>query len=84
MNDPLRKTFAALGWVPAIVYDPSERSSPDSDRVDGGSIPNDPVQSGTFFQGDAEFELARQAYNDALAEWREVSDRHVPLAISHT
>ena len=55
----------------------------DQDGVDGEVLfPNDPVQSGTFFQGDAEFELACvQAYNDALAEWREVSDRYVPLAI---
>jgi uncharacterized protein len=85
MNDPLRKTFPQH-WdeVPAIVYDPGERlKALDSDRVDGEILfPNDPVQSGTFFQGDAEFELACvQAYNDALAEWREVSDRYVPLAI---
>ncbi len=53
------------------------------DGVDGEVLfPNDPMQSGTFFQGDAEFELACvQAYNDALAEWREASDRYVPLAI---
>ena len=85
MNDPLRKTFPQH-WdeVPSIVYDPAERlKALDSDRVDGEILfPNDPVQSGTFFQGDAEFELACvQAYNDALAEWRAVSDRYVPLAI---
>jgi uncharacterized protein len=45
-------------------------------------FPNDPVQSATFFQGDAEFELACvQAYNDGLAEWRQLSDRYIPLAI---
>ena len=74
MNDPLRKTFPQH-WdeVPAIVYDPNERlKALDSDRVDGEVLfPNDPVQSGTFFQGDAEFELACvQAYNDALASGR--------------
>jgi hypothetical protein len=51
---PLRKTFPQH-WdeVPAIVYDPSERlKALDSDRVDGEILfPNDPVQSGTFFQG---------------------------------
>lgn len=31
---------------------------------------------------DAEFELACvRAYNDALAEWRQVSDRYIPIAI---
>src|SRR5207244_8183431 len=35
-----------------------------------------------FFQGDAAFELdCVRAYNDALAEWTEVSDRYAPLAI---
>ena len=67
-----------------MVYDPLERlKALDRDGVDGEVLfPNDPVQSATFFQGDAEFELACvQAYNDALAEWRELSDRYVPLAI---
>ena len=74
MNDPLRKTFPQR-WeeVPAFVYDPIERlKALDRDGVDGEVLfPNDPIQSGTFFQGDAEFELACvQAFNDGLAEWR--------------
>src|SRR5215210_6849838 len=85
MSDPERKTFPQR-WeeVPALVYDPVERlKALDRDGVDGEVLfPNDPVQSSTFFQGDADFELACvQAYNDGLAEWREVSDRYVPLAI---
>ena len=85
MSDPDRKTFPQR-WdeVPALVYDPIERlKALEQDGVDGEVLfPNDPVQSGTFFQGDAEFELACvQAYNDALAEWREHSDRYIPLAI---
>jgi predicted TIM-barrel fold metal-dependent hydrolase len=85
MNDPMRKTYPQR-WseVPAIVYDPVERlKAMDQDGIDAEVLfANDPVQSGTFFQGDAEFELACvQAYNDALAEWREVSDRYIPLAI---
>src|SRR5688572_24589068 len=85
MPDPDRKTFPQYwGEVPSLVYDPVERlKALDRDGVDGEVLfPNDPVQSGTFFQGDAEFELACvQAYNDGLAEWREVSDRYIPLAI---
>jgi predicted TIM-barrel fold metal-dependent hydrolase len=86
MNDPMRKTFPQR-WdeVPAKVYDPLTRlEALDSDGIDGEVLfPNDPVQGATFFQGDdPEFELASvQAYNDALAEWREASDRYVPLAI---
>jgi predicted TIM-barrel fold metal-dependent hydrolase len=85
MGDPLRKTFPQR-WeeVPKFVYDPAERlKALDRDGVDGEVLfPNDPVQSATFFQGDAEFELACvQAYNDGLAEWGELSDRYVPLAI---
>jgi predicted TIM-barrel fold metal-dependent hydrolase len=85
MGDPLRKTFPQ-SWeeVPSFVYDPVERlKALDRDGVDAEVLfPNDPVQSGTFFQHDAEFELACvRAHNDGLAEWREVSDRYVPLAI---
>jgi uncharacterized protein len=85
MNDPMRKTFPQR-WdeVPPCVYDPIERlKALDRDGVDAEVLfPNDPVQSTTFFQGDAEFELGCvQGYNDGLAEWREVSDRYVPLAI---
>jgi predicted TIM-barrel fold metal-dependent hydrolase len=40
------------------------------------------TQESRFLQADAEFELACvRAYNDALADWREVSDRYVPIAI---
>jgi len=86
MDDPMRKTFPQR-WeeVPRKVYDPMTRlEALDGDGVDGEILfPNDPVQGATFFQGDdPEFELACvQAYNDAMAEWREVSDRYVPLAI---
>ena len=45
-------------------------------------FPNTPTAGGTFFYDDADYELACvQAYNDALAEWRQESDRYVPLAI---
>jgi predicted TIM-barrel fold metal-dependent hydrolase len=85
MNDPMRKYFPQYwGEVPSYVYDPTDRlSALDQDGVDGEVLfPNDPVQIGTFFQGNADFELdCVRAYNDALAEWREVSDRYVPLAI---
>jgi predicted TIM-barrel fold metal-dependent hydrolase len=85
MSDPMRKYFPQY-WdeVPSYVYDPTDRlTALDNDGVDGEVLfPNDPVQSGTFFQGNAEFELdCVRAYNDAIAAWREVSDRYVPLAI---
>lgn len=85
MGDPMRKTYPQR-WeeVPNFVYDPVERlKALDRDGIDAEVLfPNDPVQSATFLQGDADFELACvQAYNDGLAEWRQVSDRYVPLAI---
>lgn len=86
MDDPMRKTFPQR-WeeVPRKVYNPMTRlEALDGDGVDGEILfPNDPVQGATFFQGDdPEYELACvQAYNDAMAEWREASDRYVPLAI---
>jgi predicted TIM-barrel fold metal-dependent hydrolase len=85
MDDPLRRTFPQR-WdqVPRYVYDPVERlQALDRDRLDAEVVfPNDPIQSTTFFQGSAEFELdCVRAYNDALAEWVQVSDRYVPLAI---
>jgi predicted TIM-barrel fold metal-dependent hydrolase len=85
MNDPMRKSFPQR-WeeVPVMVYDPVERlNALDQDRIDAEVLfPNDPVQSSTFLQADAAFELdCVRAYNDALATWREVSDRYVPLAI---
>jgi uncharacterized protein len=71
--------------VPRKVYEPLERlKALDEDGVDGEVLyPNDPA-GGRFFQfaPDAAFELACvQAYNDALAEWREASPRYVPLAL---
>jgi predicted TIM-barrel fold metal-dependent hydrolase len=85
MNDPMRKTFPQR-WeeVPKYVYDPAARlTALDNDGIDGEILfPNDPVQSSCFFQGNADFELdCVRAYNDAIAEWRQVSDRYVPLAI---
>jgi uncharacterized protein len=85
MADPMRKYFPQH-WdeVPSYVYNPADRlSALDKDGVDAEVLfPNDPVQSGCFFQGNAEFELdCVRAYNDTLAEWREVSERYVPLAV---
>ncbi len=86
MDDPMRKYFPQT-WdeVPAKVYDPVERlKALDEDGVDAEVLfPNDPVQAGTMIQGeDADFELdCVRAYNDAIGEWREVSDRYIPLAI---
>jgi predicted TIM-barrel fold metal-dependent hydrolase len=84
MDDPLRNSYPQR-WedVPLKAYDPLERlEALDSDGVDAEVLfPNNP--GSTFFQyGDAAFELACvQAYNDALAEWRQASDRFIPLAI---
>jgi uncharacterized protein len=85
MNDPYR-TYTPQRWeeVPRSIYDPLARLEVlDSDRVDAEVLfPNPPVQNATFFQGDAELELACvQAYNDAIGEWRRASDRYVPLAL---
>ncbi len=85
MADPMRKYFPQH-WdeVPSYVYNPADRlGALDQDGVDGEVLfPKDPVQSGTFFQGNAEFELdCVRAYNDAIAAWREVSERYVPLAV---
>jgi hypothetical protein len=59
MGDDMRQTFPQR-WdeVPPKVYDPIERlKALDDDGVDGEVLfPNDPIQSGTMFQGDAEFE----------------------------
>jgi predicted TIM-barrel fold metal-dependent hydrolase len=68
--------------VPREVYEPSSRlKALDRDRVDGEVLfPNGP--GGTFFYDDREFELACvRAYNDALAEYRRVSERFIPLAV---
>jgi len=88
MGDPLKKTFPQR-WeeVPKIVYDPHERlRALDRDRIDGEVLFfNDPIDSATLpFQvnSDGGYELACvQAYNDALAEWRRVSERYLPIAI---
>lgn len=68
--------------VPLEVYDPASRlRALDRDRVDAEVLfPNGP--GGTFLYGDPEFEIACvRAYNDALAEYRQVSERFVPLAV---
>jgi uncharacterized protein len=86
MDDPLRRTYPQR-WseVPEKVYDPARRlEALDADRVDGEVLFfNDPVDSASLpFQSDPEFELACvRAYNDALADWRQVSDRYIPLAL---
>lgn len=68
--------------VPRRAYDPLERlEALDEDGVDAEVLfPNNPAS--TFFQwNDAEFELdCVRAYNDAVAEWRQLSDRYAPLA----
>jgi predicted TIM-barrel fold metal-dependent hydrolase len=85
MNDPYR-TYTPQRWdeVPRSIYDPIARLEVlDHDRVDAEVLfPNPPVQNATFFQGDAELELACvKAHNDAINEWRLASDRYVPLAL---
>jgi uncharacterized protein len=82
MDDPLRNVYPRR-WeeVPTKGYVPAERlEAIDSDGVDAEVL--FPNEAGSFYQfGDAEFELACvQAYNDALADWREASDRFIPLA----
>lgn len=77
------KSYYPQRWeeVPAEVYDPAARlKALDRDRVDAEVLfPNGP--GGTFFYGDPEFEIACvRAYNDALAEFRHVSERFIPLA----
>src|ERR1700739_4400699 len=86
MNDPMRATFPQH-WdeVPKAIYDPIERLKVlATDGIDGEVLyPNPPIQNATFFQGDAEFELACvQAYNDAMFEdWYKVSNNFIPLAL---
>jgi predicted TIM-barrel fold metal-dependent hydrolase len=70
--------------VPAMAYVPAERlKALDEDRVDAEVLfPNTPVQGGTFPVADPELELACvEAYNDAMAEYAQTSDRYVPLAL---
>jgi predicted TIM-barrel fold metal-dependent hydrolase len=78
-----QRSYYPQRWeeVPLEVYDPARRlEALDRDRVDAEVLfPNGP--GGTFFYGDPEFELdCVRAYNDALAEFRRVSDRFIPLA----
>jgi predicted TIM-barrel fold metal-dependent hydrolase len=85
MNDPYR-TYTPQRWdeIPPSIYDPIARLEIlDRDRVDAEVLfPNPPVQNATFFQGDAQLEMACvQAYNDAINEWHRASDRYVPLAL---
>lgn len=86
MEGGVERGYYPQRWeeVPPIVYDPAERlKALDEDRVDGEVLyPNTPVQNFGFLQDDPEYELACvQAHNDALAEWREASDRYIPLAL---
>jgi len=70
--------------VPSMAYVPAERlKALDEDRVDGEVLfPNTPVQGGAFPVNDAELELACvEAYNDAMAEYAQTSDRYIPLAL---
>ncbi len=83
IDDPLRNRYPER-WedVPAKAFVPLERlKALDDDGVDAEVLfPNDP---GSFYQyKDAAFELACvRAYNDALADWRDASDRFIPLAM---
>lgn len=93
MQDPkwgdagARRKYFPQRWsdVPRSIYEPGERlKSMDHDGIDAAVLfPNDPCQSGTFFQGnDPEFELeAIRAYNDGIIEWAQTSDRLIPLAL---
>jgi len=87
MNDPMRATFPQR-WeeVPRGVYDPVERLKVlATDGIDGEVLyPNPPIQNATFFQSDAEFELACvQAYNNAMyEEWYQVSKNFIPIALT--
>ena len=86
MEGGVERGYYPRRWdeVPPKVYDPRERlKALDEDGVDGEVLfPNTPIQNFAFLQGDAAFELeCVQAHNDALAEWRQVSDRYIPVAI---
>ena len=84
MNDPERKYYPQR-WdeVPPKVYNPIERlKALDEDGIDAEVLYHNDPGRGVFLNSkDAAFELACiQAFNDAFAEWSEVSDRFVPLA----
>ncbi len=85
MDDPSAHYYPRH-WeeVPARAYEPNARlGALDNDGVDAEVLfANDPARSAFYRFGDAAFELACVvAYNDALAEWRQTSDRYVPLAV---
>ena len=80
------RMFMPQRWedTPPAAYDPLARLKVlDEDGVDGEVLfCNNPAFGSCFIQCDAELELAcAQAYNDAIWEWREASDRYVPLMI---
>jgi len=83
MGDPFPHWPQRWEEVPRMAYDPQERlKALDIDGVDAEVLfPNPP--GGEFHRfGDVEFELDTvRAYNDALADWAQVSDRYLPLAI---
>ncbi len=86
MEGGVERGYYPQRWeeVPRKVYDPLERAKAlDEDKVDGEVLyPNNPVSNFAFLQADAEYELACvQAYNDAITEWYEVTNRYIPLAI---
>jgi hypothetical protein len=78
-----KRNYYPQRWeeVPLEVYDPIHRlKALERDHTDAEVLfPNGP--GGTFFYDDFEFELACvRAYNDALAEFRRVSEQFIPLA----
>src|ERR1043166_6742441 len=84
MDGPLPRNKYPDRWeeVPRKAYVPQERlNALDEDRIDAEVLfPNDP--GGFYDYKDAAFELACvQAYNDALSEWHDESDRFIPLAM---
>jgi predicted TIM-barrel fold metal-dependent hydrolase len=83
MGDPFPTWPKRWEEVPKLAYDPRERlKALDTDRVDAEVLfPNPP--GGSFYSfGDIEFEVdVVRAYNDALADWRRISDRYLPLVI---
>ena len=74
----------ALDEVPRKVYEPLERlKALDEDRVDAEVFFRTIRAEEEFaFTEDARVRARlRQAYNDALAEWRAASPRYIPLAL---
>ncbi|MEA2642812.1 MAG: hypothetical protein QOF51_4206 [Chloroflexota bacterium] len=85
MDDPAAHRYPQR-WeeVPRRAFDPLERMEAlDADGVDAEVLfANDPARSAFYQFKDAAFELACvQAYNDALAEWRQASERYIPLGV---